>query len=449
MSLKWRIAIGMAAIAALVAAFGAGVAYVTTASRLHDSLDQSLVDAAARFRGDGGPGRGPDGDGLPGRVPRGSCPPAGSVQPATVAQIVKADGTVVTNCLPGSRTVRIDADALRTAAAGNEREPVTVSAPGQTYRVVAIAHDDGTVLVLGRNLASVDGVLSSLRDRLVLFSIGGVLAAALLGWFLASRLVRPISRLQRATEYIARTGALDTEVPEGGPGEVGDLAASFTTMVGALADSRARQQRLVADASHELRTPLTSLQTNAELLARADRLTADQRTQVSDGIRFEVRELTDLVSELVTLARDPDSDSEPVDDVDLSALAETAIEGARVRTDRPVHLATAGATVVSGRARGLLRAVSNLIDNAIKYGEGPIEVSVDGRTVTVRDHGPGIPASDLPHVFDRFYRSDAARTEAGSGLGLAIVAQVVERHGGTVFARTARDGGAIVGFTLP
>ena len=164
--------------------------------------------------------------------------------------------------------------------------------------------------------------------------------AALLGWLLAVRLVRPITRLRDAAEGIAQTGQLDAELPDGGPGEVGSLATSFATMVDALADSRARQQRLIADASHELRTPLTSLQTNAELLTRAERLNDDQRRQVSDGIRFEVHELTDLVSELVTLARDPDADQEPVEPVALVELATAAVDAARLRTDRAARCCT-------------------------------------------------------------------------------------------------------------
>lgn len=447
MSLKWRIAAGMAVIAAFVAAFGATAAYLTTASRLHDNLDQSLVDAAVRIATS--PNR-PDPDRDNSFGGQHGCPPAGFLQPATVAQLVTADGTVALNCLPGSRTVPAaarhhdddDHDASRP-------EVYTVRTEHGDYRMISVLRTDGTKLQLGRSLRSVDDVLSSLQVRLVLLTGAGVVAAALLGWLLASRLVRPINRLQRATERIARTGDLGTEVPAGGPGEVGDLAASFTTMVGALRDSRSRQQRLVADASHELRTPLTSLQTNAELLGRGDRLTTDQRRQVSDGIRFEVGELTDLVTELVALARDPDADGEELTEVDLAEIATTAVEAARLRTDRPVELTTAGRTIVTGRPRALSRAVSNLLDNAIKYGAGAIDVSVRDHTVEVRDHGPGIPDADLAHVFDRFYRSDAARTEPGSGLGLAIVAQVAERHGGSVVARNATDGGAVVGFTLP
>ena len=124
-------------------------------------------------------------------------------------------------------------------------------------------------------------------------------------------------------------------------------------MVDALADSRPRQQRLIADASHELRTPLTSLQTRTRSSStRAERLTDDQRQQVSDGIRFEVHELTDLVSELVTLtARDPDADQEPVEPVALADLAGTTVEAARQRTDRPLSLHEESPAVVRGARR--------------------------------------------------------------------------------------------------
>jgi two-component system sensor histidine kinase MprB len=125
------------------------------------------------------------------------------------------------------------------------------------------------------------------------------------------------------------------------------------------------------------------------------------------------------------------------------------VDAAARRTPRSITLDVRDASPIVGRSKALTRAVSNLVDNAIKHGaDGPVEVSVHGTTFEVRDHGPGIPPADLPKIFDRFYRADVARTEPGSGLGLAIVAQVVERHGGTVFARNHPDGGAVVGFTL-
>jgi two-component system, OmpR family, sensor histidine kinase MprB len=109
-------------------------------------------------------------------------------------------------------------------------------------------------------------------------------------------------------------------------------------------------------------------------------------------------------------------------------------------------------TVVSGRAAAIERAVGNLVDNALKFDDEstePVEVVQRGGRVEVRDRGPGIAAADLPHVFDRFYRATAARSRPGSGLGLAIVADVAERHGGSVFADARDGGGAVIGFTLP
>ena len=446
MSLRWRIALSMAAIAALVSAFGATAAYLNTADRLTASIDESLRAKAAdlSFTPGGGPHHDDQGRG----DQSADCPPAGLLEPATAAQTVTRDGHVV-QCFEGGVRIPVDHTIVATTLRVGAPQLSSAHVKGARYRIVTMPRSRDTVLQLGRSLNENDGVLNSLGIRLFLFALGGVLAAALLGWILAIRIVSPIERLRRSAEHIARTGDLDGEVPTAGTGEVGSLTTSFATMVEALGESRRRQQQLVADASHELRTPLTSLQTNAELLERGDRLTVDQRHQVSEGIRFEVGELTDLVSELVDLARDPASDAEPVAPVALDTLATDVVEAARRRTDRAITIDVIDAASVPGRTKALTRAVSNLVDNAIKHGDGEIDVAVSGGTVEVRDHGRGIPEADLPKVFDRFYRADVARTEPGSGLGLAIVAQVVERHGGTVFARNSPDGGAMVGFTLP
>ncbi len=277
----------------------------------------------------------------------------------------------------------------------------------------------------------------------------GITAAALLGWLFARRLVRPIERLTDTAERIARTQDLEAPMPEIGSGEVGSLATSFSTMVDALAVSKRQQQQLVTDASHELRTPLTSLRTNAELLDRPDALNAEQQQRAVHGIRLEVNELSDLVSELVELATDRADDEAP-EPVALQPLAEDVAEHARRRTGREITVVTEGepATVLV-RPHMAERALANLVDNAAKYSPGTITVVIAGNRVEVRDDGPGIAAQDQPHVFDRFYRSAEARTEPGSGLGLAIVRQIVERHDGRVWATNREGGGAAVGFELP
>src|SRR5205814_406201 len=152
---------------------------------------------------------------------------------------VSADGTVQT-CF--GVALGHDTKAVRAARTSGTPQLATVTVSGADYRVVTVARQDGAVLRLGRGLDEMHDVLDSLRIRLALFALGGVLLAALRGWLLAVRLVRPITRLRDTAEDIAQTGRLDAELPEGGPGEVGSLATSFATMVDALADSRSRQQ---------------------------------------------------------------------------------------------------------------------------------------------------------------------------------------------------------------
>ncbi|MEQ1701134.1 MAG: sensor histidine kinase, partial [Ilumatobacteraceae bacterium] len=142
-------------------------------------------------------------------------------------------------------------------------------------------------------------------------------------------------------------------------------------------------------------------------------------------------------------------DDEAIQPVRLGDVAERAAARARRRFGRDVIVA-ADETVIDGRPNGLERATQNLIDNACKFApDGPIEVSIAGGVVLVRDHGPGLVADDIPHLFDRFYRSVEMRSKPGSGLGLSIVKSVVEQHGGTVHAGNAPGGGAELGFTLP
>ena len=446
MSLRWRIALGLAAIATLVSASGAAFAYFQTHDRLAVAIDESLRNKAAELTAGPTGGRS-DGDHDRQPVSPG-CPPDSLIQTLAVAQLVTPSGEIL-DCLTKATRLPVDPTLVNEVRSTGQARFVTLDADRSRYRVLLVPLSSGNVLQLGRSLHENDAVLDSLRIRLTLLALAGVVAAALLGWLLATRIVKPIERLRDSAERIARTGDLDVDLPATGSDEVGSLAASFGTMVGALAESRDRQRRLVTDASHELRTPLTSLQTNAELLGRGDQLSDAQRTQVSEGIQLEVHELTDLVSELVALARDPASDAETPVSVSLAELADDVVVAARRRTPRAITLDVERSATLVGRPKALGRAISNLVDNAIKHGRKEIAITIDGGTVSVRDHGAGIPEADLPRIFDRFYRADVARTEAGSGLGLAIVAQVVEQHHGTVFARNHPDGGAVIGFSVP
>ena len=220
-------------------------------------------------------------------------------------------------------------------------------------------------------------------------------------------------------------------------------------MLGALHESRLQQRQLVADASHELRTPLTSLRTNIEFLMRADDLPDGERRDLLRDVRSELEELTKIVQELVELASEQRPDVQSFEDVRLDQLAASVVERAGRRSSISVNL-HATPTLVVGNYGLLERAAGNLVDNALKWSaaDAPIDVSVADGMFTVRDRGPGISDADRPHVFDRFYRADAARGKPGSGLGLAIVKQIIDAHGGRVWIEPAAGGGTSAGFAL-
>jgi len=362
--------------------------------------------------------------------------------------VIDADGTVLTTGQMDSLPV---SDADRAVAASTDptaRARYDVEIDGERYRMLTVKSQYGAVQ-LARSLAESEKSLGRiLRSTLVAVVVVGVLSA-LLGWLIARQVTRRLERLTTVAGEVAETGRLDVDVPVDGGDETGRLGRAFSAMLAALQASKHEQHQLVQDAGHELRTPLTSLRTNISVLRRRhDQLAPDSRDQLLSDLDSETRELTDLVNELVELATDR-RDDEPVQPVRLADVAERAAARARRRFGRDVVVQADGSTV-DGRPNALERATQNLIDNACKFApDGPIEVAIAGGEVTVRDHGPGLVDSDIPHLFDRFYRSVAMRSKPGSGLGLSIVKSVVDAHGGTVTAANAPGGGAVLGYRLP
>jgi two-component system, OmpR family, sensor histidine kinase MprB len=222
-------------------------------------------------------------------------------------------------------------------------------------------------------------------------------------------------------------------------------------MMAALERSEAAQRRLVADASHELRTPLATLRTNIETLGRGDELDSQERKRLVADITQELEEMTELVADVVELARAPGQDAIARQDVALDELTRDAIERAERRARGISFEGRIQPTLIHADPQRVGRAISNMLDNAAKWSPrgGRVEVEVEDGRVTVRDHGPGFPDGDLDKVFDRFWRADDARGKPGSGLGLAIVQRVAEEHEGVARASNAPDGGAVVSLELP
>ncbi|MFE9027682.1 ATP-binding protein [Streptomyces iakyrus] len=380
------------------------------------------------------------------------------VRPArTDVQVLGPDGHVVDRGSPGLPVTGADVRIAAADPSGEVAEHKDVDVGDDVYRVATVSLGDGRGAVqVAQEFSDVEDLLRVLQQRTLLLVAAVVVGAGLFGWWLARRITRRLVVLTDAAEDVARTRRLGIQVPVAGHDEVGRLGRAFDRMLGRLAQSEEDQRRLVQDAGHELRTPLTSLRTNISLLRRIDELPPRARDELVADLGQEARELTDLVNELVDLAAGQ-SDTEPPRRVDLADIAEDVAGVARRRSGRAILLRASGDTTTDGRPGMLTRALSNLVENAVKFDQGgraPVEIVVSGpaRPGTVRvevlDRGPGIADSDLTRVFDRFYRAADARSLPGSGLGLSIVREVALAHGGAPFAFRRDGGGTVTGFTV-
>jgi two-component system, OmpR family, sensor histidine kinase MprB len=429
MSLRRRIAFTSAAAVAVAVVLGAIVAYFVVRGALHEQIDRSLT-ANASFNVAAPPG-------------------AALAGPGVFRQVIVGDRVI------GAAGVdqQLGDPAEIKAVAEGKAPPflADTTVDGVSVRVFTTRGPDGAAVQVARSLTEVDGALYRLRIGLGLVALAGIALAAFLARIATRHAVRPVAELTEAAEHVARTRDLSRRIDAEGDDELARLAGSFNTMLEALDASQRAQRQLVADASHELRTPLTSLRTNLEVLGSGSKLEAADRERLRRDLVAQLEELGELVGDLVELARDGEAPSEPLEPLRLDELVSAAVERAQRHAPDVVFAAELEPCVVAGERARLDRAVANLLDNAAKW--SPPGSAVDVRLVdgelTVRDHGPGIEAEDLPHVFDRFYRATAARGRAGSGLGLAIVRHVAERHGGTVQAEVAPGGGALLRLALP
>jgi two-component system, OmpR family, sensor histidine kinase MprB len=438
MSFRARLTIAVAVAAAIAVAVASAAAYVAVRNQLRGQVDDALADRAQVI------GRIPIGVVRTGedqfflRIPGPQLGgPGGYVQVFGPEGAIRAQGDDV--ALP------VD-DATRAAAAGTRGEYYSdAEVAGTHVRILTTPIEEGYVLQIARPLTEVDANLDRLRTILVLVALGGIGLAAALGLVVARAALAPVRRLTEATEEVTETRDLSRRMDDEGSDEVGRLAASFNTMLAALEESARTQRRFVADASHELRTPLTSLRTNIEVLARADDMPRRERERLLADVVEQLAEMSELVAELVALDRAEEPANGP-EDVRLDLVASEAIERVRRQRAGITFAPDLEETVVRGVPASIERAIGNLLDNAVKWSppDGEVEVAVRGGEVIVRDHGPGIAESDLPYVFDRFYRAPAARGLPGSGLGLAIVRRVAEAHGGSVAAERADGGGTRV-----
>jgi two-component system sensor histidine kinase MprB len=388
-------------------------------------------------------------------------PPEMAAEDAPVprVQLVRGDGSI---CLLGKKERLVEPNAEERAVAESGHGKVvrdTTTDQGTRVRVLTKAVEPGLAAQSVRSLEEVDDTLRRLAGLLGLASLLGVLLAAFAGMLLARYLVGPIERLTAAAEYVAATDDLDVpldiERAEGSRDEVTRLSAAFRAMMTRLAGSRRRQQQLVADAGHELRTPVTSLRTNVEWLMRLDDngrpLPPEQRRRVAQAVLGQVEELADLVTELSHMARGNGENGDDVTPgpVEIDEVVLRAVERAQRRDPSRRFDLDLEHHQITGDPAALERAVVNLLDNALKFSDGPVSVVVRDEEVYAADRGPGLSDAQAALAFERFWRAETDRELPGSGLGLAIVAEVAARHGGTPFFRAREGGGSEVGIRFP
>ncbi len=450
MSLRRRVSLAAAAAVAVAVLLAFVTAYLVVRGELRSEIDGSLHDRVGGIQRLAT--RTPDVE------PALPAPPPGVRLggPAGAAQFVEPNGRVLRP--PEDRTrLPVDRRTERLARRGGDAYLADAHVGGRHVRILTAPLPDGGVIQIARPLDEVDGVLARLRLVLGVVFMLGVAVALVLGRIVTRTALAPVARLTRASEHVAATRDLSQRIDAQSRDELGRLASSFNTMLDALERSMAAldastvaQRKLVADASHELRTPLTSLRTNVEVLRDPDGLPDEPRRRLVEEVGEQIDELTELVGDLIQLARGDEPLAER-EDVRLDHLVEEAAERARRHAPGVDFRLALEPAVVDGVPERLERAVSNLLDNAAKFSPpgAPVEVGLRDGELSVRDHGPGIDPRDLPHIFDRFYRADTARGVPGSGLGLAIVKQVAEAHGGSVEASAAAGGGSVFRLRLP
>lgn len=317
---------------------------------------------------------------------------------------------------------------------------------------------------VGSYTTGLDASLGSLVR--LLMTVGGVLCllTPLAGWWLARRATEPVADILRSAERLKPTRLGDRLAIRGTGDELDLLAATINRLLDQVAAHVDRQERFVADAAHELRGPLAAVRSAIEVAISHDRSVEEYRETLTE-VLDEACGLSKLANDLLTLAEaSDDSRARPTDRVDLAAIARQSVAmftAAAEERGLTVDLVVSGETGVPGDAPQLRQVLGNLLDNAIRFtpAGGHVHVTVrnqaplDGVLLTVTDTGIGVAAAHLGHVFDRFYKVDAARSHdddgRSGGLGLPICKVIVERHGGQITVASEPGAGTTVSVRLP
>ncbi|NLE97541.1 MAG: HAMP domain-containing histidine kinase [Propionibacterium sp.] len=447
--MQWRLALLTGLSVAVSVTFVGGTGFLITRWSLLDQLDQDLTRTAQQSASV----LGADVDNL------NSLTPDALGSSGSLLSLVSARGVAQS---PAGQQVELPRAPEEIAIArlqSDTSERTVVASNGVEYRAVtvpmSVVDERGVeyyAVTYARPIETLQSTLGSLWIVMVGSGSLGILAATLTALWAARAVLAPVKRLSTAVKNVTQTDQLNP-IRIYGRDDLGELTQSFNTMLRSLQQSREQQRQLIADAGHELRTPLTSMRTNVELLVADERsgmLPPGARSDILSDVAAQLGEFSALVGDLVALTRD-DHLQRPHEPLELADIVMASVARAQRRGPGIAFDVDTDHSQVMGDASMLERAVTNLLDNAVKFSPtaGTVTVRLEDGVITVVDAGPGIEEDALPHIFDRFYRSDRARNTPGTGLGLAIVAHTVEAHGGTVKATNDSDGGARFVMRLP
>lgn len=461
LSFRKRLALAHLAAIVLVLALTALGGYWTLSSAVHDQLDAALLALAETELG-----MLADDGGQPVRVhevPPGPAPPSFERLDRLV-QIVDADGQVVARSanLGAARLPTPPALLARLSAGEVVFETLTGYGTEPTRMVSVPVRSHGRLRAV-QVAGSLDDVNHVVQSASTLFAVTGVALILAVGWAGALLTRRVFGAIDDVVQQAHRIGEanLSKRLPHPGTrDEIGRLVDTLNEMLGRIEHGFEAQRRFTADASHELRSPLSRLRTELEVALRRPRDASDYVDTMRSCVE-EVQRLTLLVDELLVLARlDAGQERGPADTVSLNTLAEEAIRRMEpVAREHQVRIVLDPAPPVTAAvARGPATLVlANLLDNAVKFStpEGCITVhlATEGAhaVMSVADQGPGISVSELPYLFERFFRGSAARAgvPSGVGLGLALSQAIVHAHGGRIDAANRPGGGALFTVRLP
>lgn len=443
-SLQWRLALMTGASVALSVLLVGSTSFAITRWSLLEQLDRELVGIAQNAAG----------------AISSVAPTLEAITPELlessdgVLTVVGADGTVVQ--LPGySDVLPPGPDEIAVARLTSGSSTRTVITPDVTYRAVSVpmmVGDERYAVMYARPTVALEATLAAMWVVMVAAGLLGLITTTFAALWTAQAVLAPVRRLSQAVKSVTQTDQLNP-IRIYGRDDLGELTRSFNTMLKSLQTSREQQTQLIADAGHELRTPLTSMRTNVELLVADEKsgmLPEGARGVILGDVAAQLGEFSALIGDLVALTRD-DHQQRPHEPLDMAEVVDSAVARAQRRGPGIYFDTHLEPTPIMGDASTLERAITNLLDNAVKFSpsDGVITVHLEDGALTVVDQGPGIDEDDLPLIFDRFFRSDKARNTPGTGLGLSIVLHTVHAHGGTVKASNHPEGGAQFVMRLP